>query len=60
MRNLIREYGITSTRSSLYATSPVMYADYALTTPGVKVNEFKVLPDEVSDHLALLLDFEIE
>jgi endonuclease/exonuclease/phosphatase family metal-dependent hydrolase len=59
MRNLIREYGITSTRSSLYATSPVMYADYALTTPGIKVNDFKILSDEVSDHLALLLDVEI-
>ena len=25
---------------------------------GIKVNDFKVLTDEISDHLALLLDFE--
>jgi len=59
MRNLIKDHGITSTRSSLYQTSPVRYADYVLVTPGVKVKDFGVLPDEVSDHLAVKLDFEI-
>jgi endonuclease/exonuclease/phosphatase family metal-dependent hydrolase len=57
MRNLIKEFRITSTRSSLYK-KPLRFADYALVSGGVKVNEFKVLPDEISDHLALYLDCE--
>lgn len=60
MRNLITEYGIASTRTSLYdslAYEP--FADYAFVSAGIKVNEFKVLPDEVSDHAALYLDFEL-
>jgi endonuclease/exonuclease/phosphatase family metal-dependent hydrolase len=56
-RNLIKEFGITSTRSSLY-TKPLRFADYMFVSDGVKVKEFKVLPDEVSDHLALYLEFE--
>lgn len=58
LRNLIKEYGITSTRTSLYKP-PIRYADYVFVTPGIKVNNFEVLPDEVSDHNVLLLDFEI-
>ena len=52
MRNLIREYGVTSTRSSFY-TKPEKFADYAFVSSGVSVTDFKVLPDAVSDHLAL-------
>lgn len=58
LRNLIKEYGITSTRTSLYKPA-VRYADYVFVSPGVKVNHFEVLPDEVSDHNALMLDFEV-
>ncbi len=57
MKNLIKEFGITSTRSSHY-TKPVRFADYTLVSKDIKVNDFKVLPDEVSDHLAMYLDFE--
>jgi endonuclease/exonuclease/phosphatase family metal-dependent hydrolase len=57
MRNLVTEYGVTSTRSSLY-TKPEKYADYILVSPDVTVNGFRVNPDEVSDHLALELDFD--
>lgn len=57
VRNLIKEYGVTSTRSSHY-TKPEKFADYALVSEGINVKEFKVLPDEVSDHLALYLEFE--
>ena len=59
MRNLIKEFNIVSTRSSHY-TKPVRFADYTLVSRDIKVNEFKVLPDEVSDHLAMYLDFEIQ
>ncbi len=57
MRNLIKEYNITSTRSSFY-TKDGKYADYALVSEDITVKDFKVLPDEVSDHLALMLEFE--
>ena len=57
MRNLIKEFGITSTRSSHY-TKPARFADYTLVSKDIKINEFKMLPDEISDHLAMYLDFE--
>jgi endonuclease/exonuclease/phosphatase family metal-dependent hydrolase len=56
VRNLIKEFGITSTRSGLY-TKPLRFADYMFVSDGIEVKEFKVLPDEVSDHLALYLEF---
>lgn len=55
MKNLIQEYGIISTRSSHY-TKPTKFADFAFVSPGVVVNDFQVLNDEVSDHLPLQLD----
>ena len=55
MRNLIKEYGITSTRTSYYDKSG-KFADYAIVSPEVTVLDFKVLPDEVSDHAALYLE----
>lgn len=57
MFNLIKKYDIKSTRSSHYAKSE-KFADYILVSPDVKVKDFKVLDDEVSDHLPLYLDFE--
>lgn len=57
MKNLIKDFGITSTRSSYYK-KPVRFADYTFVSEGIKINDFKVLPDEVSDHLAMYLDFE--
>lgn len=57
MINLIKEYNISSTRTSLYPKSE-RFADYILTSPEIKINRFEVLPDEVSDHSPLFLDFE--
>ncbi len=56
LRNLIKEYGITSTRTSLYS-KPERFADYVLVDPRIKVEHFEVLPDEVSDHAPLFLSF---
>jgi endonuclease/exonuclease/phosphatase family metal-dependent hydrolase len=56
MRNLIKEYGITSTRSHHY-TKPVKFADYAIVSNDLNVGRFEVLQDPVSDHLPLLLEF---
>lgn len=55
MHNLVREYGITSTRTSLY-TKPEKFADYAFVTEGVVVQQFAVLPDVVSDHAPIFLE----
>lgn len=57
LRNLIKEYGISSTRTSFY-TKPEKHADYMFVTKGIKVKDFKVLPDEVSDHAPLLMELE--
>ena len=57
MRNLIKEYSITSTRTPYY-TKPEKFADYAFVTKEIKVKEFKVLPDEVSDHAPLYLEIK--
>lgn len=56
MENLIKTYGVASTRSEFYK-KPLKFADYILISPGVMVNDFKVLQEPVSDHLPLQLDF---
>lgn len=57
MVNLVKKFGVTSTRSNLYR-KPEKFADYILVAPNVDVHRFEVLQDEVSDHLPLLLKFE--
>jgi endonuclease/exonuclease/phosphatase family metal-dependent hydrolase len=57
LRNLISEYKINSTRTSFY-TKEEKFADYIFVSNGIKVNDFSVLPDEVSDHAPLFIDFE--
>lgn len=57
MRNLIKEYGITSTRSAHYG-KPGKYADYMLISSGIKVKSFRADDAEVSDHLPLILEIE--
>lgn len=57
LKNLIKKYGIKSTRTKFY-TKEHKFADYTLVSKEIKVNDFKILPDEVSDHNAMYLDFE--
>ena len=58
MRNLVIEHGIKTTRTKLYKKKDEMpFADYIFVTSKINVNEFKVLEDEVSDHMPLYLDF---
>lgn len=54
LRNLILEKGVSSTRTVFYA-KPGKFADYMLVSPGIQVQDFRVLPDEVSDHTPLFL-----
>lgn len=61
MKNLVKDYKITSTRNSLYSRffdKNDKFSDYILVSKDVKVLDFKVLQDEVSDHLPLFLEFK--
>lgn len=63
MRNLIREHDVKSTRTVLYRhydnPEEPNFADYVLLTPDVKVLNFEVLPDIISDHSPLYLEYKI-
>lgn len=60
MRDLAKEYAVPLTRNGNYAglaqfNDPI--SDYAFVSPELTVTRFEALPDEVSDHLALVLEF---
>ena len=57
MRDLVKEYGVTSTRTSHYSKEN-KYADYIFTSSRTDVIDFKVLPDEVSDHAAVYVEIK--
>jgi len=61
MKNLIKEFGIATTRSALcYTLYPEKdrqyFSDYAFVSPGVQVTNFVVPQLEISDHLPLILE----
>lgn len=58
MSNLVTDYKISSTRTNLYPKAE-RFADYVLTSKDIVVQNFKVLPDEVSDHAALWVQFSL-
>lgn len=59
-RNLVKEGNFKTTRSSLYERKSIMpFADYAFVSKDLEVKSFDVLPDEVSDHLALSVEFNM-
>lgn len=55
LRNLIKENGVTSTRTSFYKYEN-KFADYVFVTKGVEIKNFSVLSDEVSDHAPLMIE----
>jgi len=58
LQNLVKDGGFKTTRNSNYSKFETLpFADYVFASKNIKINQFKVLSDEVSDHLALLLDF---
>lgn len=57
LRDLVSEYNIQSTRTSLYK-KPIRLADYAFTSSNLQIADFKVLPEEVSDHNALMIEIK--
>jgi endonuclease/exonuclease/phosphatase family metal-dependent hydrolase len=61
LRDLVREFEIPLTRNNNHAglaqyNDPI--SDYLFVSPEIKVLKFEALPDEVSDHLPLALEFE--
>lgn len=59
LTELVTARGHTDTRTSLYK-KPQRFADYLLVSPDVQVRAFDLpATPEVSDHRALVLDFEI-
>lgn len=58
LKNCIHEFQIQSTRTSYYPKEE-RWADYMLLSKDIEVNSFEVLPDEVSDHSPLFLNFEL-
>ncbi len=56
--NLISKHGITSTRTALY-TGDDQHSDYVFVSPEILVEDFKVMPDVVSDHAPLFLQFDV-
>lgn len=57
MRNLVREFGVTSTRSGFTPQKKGRYADYIFVSKDVDVADFRVINEAVSDHLPLYLEF---
>jgi endonuclease/exonuclease/phosphatase family metal-dependent hydrolase len=61
-RNLVKESKALTTRSRYYEIEwrkKDKFADYILVNKGIYVTDFKVMKDEISDHLPLFLKFEI-
>jgi endonuclease/exonuclease/phosphatase family metal-dependent hydrolase len=56
--NLVKDHGIATTRTELYEGED-RHADYVFVSSEVFVNSFKVLPDVVSDHAPLFIDFDL-
>jgi endonuclease/exonuclease/phosphatase family metal-dependent hydrolase len=61
LRNLVKEFKVTATRTELYRRfkDGPKFADYIFVSPEITVNDFKVLPDVLSDHSPLYLDFNL-
>ena len=60
-RNLINEFNIKSTRPNFNDGTDKGgdVVDYIFVNDKIKVNDFKVIETQISDHLPLILDFDI-
>ena len=59
MLNLIKKFGIQSTRSRLYTKDSLKFADYMIASKGIKIKSFEVPNITVSDHLPMVLEFDL-
>ena len=62
-RNLIKEFNIKNTRNEVswkkHPDSKQAFADFTFVSEEVKVNSFEVPYNEVSDHLPMILEFNL-
>lgn len=62
-RDLIKDFAIPATRNQLawkqYPETKQYYSDYVFVSPDIKINDFSVPNIEISDHLPLIVDFEL-
>jgi endonuclease/exonuclease/phosphatase family metal-dependent hydrolase len=54
----VDKHGIETTRTEFY-TGEDKHADYIFVSPEIFVEKFAVLPDVVSDHAPLSLEFDV-
>jgi endonuclease/exonuclease/phosphatase family metal-dependent hydrolase len=59
LKNLITENNIKSTRTSHYKKKD-KFADYIFVSEGIKVKDFEVMSEEVSDHSPLYIEVEYD
>ncbi len=62
MRNLIKDFGIKNTRNEVswaFYDSKQYFADYTFVSPEIKVKSFEVPYNLASDHLPMVLEFNI-
>lgn len=61
MTNLVTNNSVKTTRNNHYSkVQELPFADYIFTSPKIQVKDFQVLPDEVSDHLALEVKIKLQ
>jgi len=62
-RDLIAEFEVTTTRNKniwdKYPLTPQMYSDYVFVGSEIKVKEFRVVQNLVSDHLPMVLEIDV-
>lgn len=59
-KNLIQDFGITSTRNSFYKDAERykdFISDYVFTSPDINIIDFKPIDNLVSDHLPIFIEF---
>jgi hypothetical protein len=60
--DLIEEYEIKTTRNHFawdhHPDNPLYYSDYVFTSPEVRVRNFTVIENEISDHLPMIVEIE--
>ncbi len=59
MTNLIKKFGVKTTRSVHYKKTTEKFADYILISNDIKVKSFNVPDETVSDHLPMILEFSV-
>lgn len=59
LRNLTLEYDVDSTLSRLHKVNHPVVCDYIFASPEIKVKKFEAVDPLISDHKALILEFEV-